>query len=310
MKRFIIIMALMGAFAFLVNAQVNESEKRAAQADKNPNDGKLQLRAADAFLKDTLGYTRNDERALYYANRALEVANKQTVLTDTLKGLSCYTLSLIYLNRQDYEKMFEYSQMAMDAFEQELGKCDPVTNGTKLVFATLLMNYAPYRAFPYIQEAFYYNSIAPDDKKITNMEEANVALEFALEELIASYTDMFRYAVPLVWYKGKKYLVLQTRDWNMEKPLIGWSVPSLMRSDEETATFDGDDVILFDGDEEWITLTGDDRKTLQLQYNFNHAPSDPRKLKTNENDSRIWFLNKSYYDDFLQKFRAYKASKK
>ncbi len=96
----------------------------------------------------------------------------------------------------------------------------------------------------------------------------------------------------------------------MEKPLIGWSVPSLLRSDKETATFDGDDVILFDGDEEWITLTGDDRKTLQLQYNFKHAPSDPRTLKATEGDSRIWFLNKSYYDDFLQKFRAYKASKK
>ena len=47
-----------------------------------------------------------------------------------------------------------------------------------------------------------------------------------------------------------------------------------------------------------------------MTFNFGHRIKDPRKLSTNEGDSRIWFFNPAAYNNLLAKFREYKAANK
>ncbi|MBO4550072.1 MAG: tetratricopeptide repeat protein [Bacteroidaceae bacterium] len=316
MKRFMTIMALMCVGAFQANAQesVEKSlkvvEEKVKLADKHPKDGKMQIRAAEALLLDELGEKRDYDRALTYANRALKIAMEQTVPTDTLKGLACYTIGQIFLGKGSNENAVDYFEMAMDAFEEELGKEDALTNGTKFIYSyMMMMNGQPFRAFPKVQEAFYYNSIAPQDKRIENMSEANIAMEMALEMLIASYTKLYRYALPMLEFEGKRYLVVQSKDWSMEQPLVGWLVPSTLRTEAEEKAFQGNETIFCDDNLQFSVIPEEDKEKHTLTVNFKHFLRDPRKLVGNEGNSCLWFLDEQTYNQVLTKFREFKASR-
>ena len=316
MKRIMTIMALVCAVAFQANAQesveqaLKNAEAKVKLADKHPKDGKMQLRAAEALVIDKLGEKKDYDRALTYANRALKIAEEQPVPTDTLKGLACYAIGQIFMGKGNNENAVDYFEKAMDAFEEELGKEDPLTNGTKLIYSFIMvMNGQVFRAFPMMQEAFYYNSIAPQDKRIENMDEANIMMEMALELLISSYTQFFRYALPLFEYEGKKCLVVQSQDWNIEQPLVGWLVPSTLRTEAEKENFEGNETILCDENLQFVVVPEEDKDKRTLTVNFKHFLRNPRRLVGNEGDARLWFLSEETYNDVLTKFREFKASR-
>ena len=292
-----------------VEQALKYAEEMAKQADNNPTDGKMQLKAVEAFTNNELGDKRDLDRALDYAHHALAIAKEQPVLKDTLMGLSCYSLGMIYFEKQNYEKAFEYYEKAMNAFEQELGKEDPITNGTKLIFGTTIAMMHPFRGFPKVLEAFYYNSVAPQYKRIENMDEANIAAELAMEMLLSEYVKLFRYALPRLTYNGKKYLLVQTKDWNMEKPLVGWTLPSLLRTKEEGDAFKGDPVIIADEDMNFTVMPDEEKENRQLMFNFKQFFNNPKHLEGNEDDARLWFLPPEAYNTLLTKFREYKARK-
>lgn len=317
MKQFFILVTLMCVTTLQAYAQEDEvakalkyAEQQMELADKNPKNGKMQYDAGMALISNTLSDKKDPDRALPYLERALKIAEEQTVMKDTLMGLTCMGLSMIYGEKQDFAKSTDYMERAIDAFEQELGKHDPVTNGMKLILGWMTMGAQTFRAFPLIQEAFYYNETAPQDKRIENMAEANIAMEVSLEMLIAAYTRLFRYALPLIPYNGKGCLIIQTPDWNMERPIIGWMVPNLLRSEEEKEAFKGDDTLIIDDNGQIIVIPKEDKVHRSININFRHYLSNPRKLESNEGDTRLWFLSPEAYADILAKYREYKSKQK
>ena len=310
------IVALMCAVAFQMNAQTTnveklqkEIEQKVKQADKNPKNGKMQYQAAMALINNELEEKKDFDRALTYANRALKIAREHPAPQDTLLGLSCMSLGMIYLGKQNFANANDYFEMAMDAFEVELGRDDPVTNGTKLVYGGMMLGPQAARGFTKVQEAMFDNSIAPKDKRINNMDEANILLEMALEMLIAQQTDYFRYALPMITMDGKKYLIVQTADWNMERPLVGWQQQNLKRTKEERESFEGDDVLICDESQQFMVLSEEEKEKRNMTFNFYHKVMNPRHLETNEGDTRIWFLTPATYNNLLTKYREYKSKK-
>ena len=317
MKKIITIMALICAVAFQANAQSTNVEKllksaeaKAKTADKHKKDGKLQLQAAQAFLNDDLGDKVNPDRALIYANRALEIAQKNISLKDTLMGLTYSTLGTIHYLKQDNAKALDCFEKAIDGYEIELGRDDPVTNGTKLVYSYLMMSVEPLRGFPKVMEAFYDNNTAPNDKRIQNMDDANIALEMSLELFLYNADRVFRYALPQITYEGKKYFILQTSDWSMESPLVGWLQKTFQRPDAEKETFKGNDFILCGDNFQFAVIPYAERDKVDLTFNFNHITSDPRNLELNEDEVRLKFLSPELYNEYLNRYREFTKKKR
>ena len=73
-----------------VEEVIKQVEQKVKLADKNPTNGKMQLEAGQALIWNNLGDKRDPERSMTYANRALKIAEEQTVLQDTLKGETYY----------------------------------------------------------------------------------------------------------------------------------------------------------------------------------------------------------------------------
>lgn len=315
MKRILAILVLMCAVTYQMSAQnsveqaLRYAEQKVKLADRNLKNGKMQYEAAMELISDDLGDKKDYDRALTYANRAYQISIEHPAPQDTLQGLSCMGLGMIYLGKGNYEAAFNFFEKSMDAFEVELGRDNPVTNGTKLVYGGMMMG-QPFRAFPKIQEAMLDNNFALKDKRITNMEEANILLEMSFEMLLAEQSRRFRYALPLITLEGKRYLLVQTADWNMERPLVGWQLQNLLRTDEEREAFKGDPAIICDENLQFTVMPEEDKDKRQIQFNFRHKIKDPLKLDSDEGDSRLWFLNPEAYNNILTKFREFKAAKK
>ena len=317
MKRYFTIIMLICAMALHIHAQedsvaiaLKEAEQKAKLADKNPNDGKLQYEAGVAFFNGLLKDKRNYDLALQYLERAQKIAEAQTIMKDTLLGLTYLGLGTTYLEKQDFEKGVPYMDKASDAFEQELGKYDPLTNCSKLISSMMMMGPRTFYAFPKMLEAFVNNDLAPENKRIENIAEANILLEIATEMFIAAQTKMFRYALPLITFNGKRCLVIQTSDWNIERPLVGWMVPSMLDADEENDTINRDPNLLFDDNGQIIAMTEEERKQKNLVFNFRYLARNPRRLVSNEGDSRIWFMSPEDYGKVLAAYREYKKKEK
>jgi tetratricopeptide (TPR) repeat protein len=293
-----------------VEQALKQAEQKAKLADENVENGKMQYEAAVSFISDDLGEKKDLDRALTYANRAFKISQERPAPQDTLKGLTCYALGMIYMWKQSWENCFDYLEMAMDAFQEELGRYDPVTNGTKLVYGYFMAGAQPLRAFPMIQEAFTDNSMTPQDKRIENMDMAFIAQSMALEMLIAEYTKRMSRAVPMIIRDGKSYLVVQTKDWNMERPLVGWMAPAMLRTEAENKVFKGDDLIICDENFKLIVVPEEEKDQYMINFNYIHQIRNPRQIQIKDGSSAIWFLNDQSYNDILNKYRELMSKKK
>ena len=307
----------MCAVALQANAQespeeaLKNAEAKAKLADENPTNGKMQYQAATAFMNENLGDKIDADRALSYAERALKIAQEQPAPQDTLMGLSCQSLAIIYMQKQDMVKSLAYYEMAVNAFEQEVGKYDRVTNGLKLIYGyTLVLSGAdPTRGFNFIMDAFKNNFSAQIDKRIQNMQEATIAAELSFESLINEQTNQFRYALPQITYDGKRLFIVQVPTWNMGRPLVGWMQKNYLEDEEDDAT-PQDDIILCDDNFQFTVLPYADRKEIQLTFSFKYSPSNPTQLTVNPDDTRICYFPPEIYKKLLAKYREFKASKK
>ena len=290
---------------------LKEAEAKAKLADKNPKNAKMQLEAASAFIFNQLGEKKDYDRALIYANRALKLSQEHPAPQDTLQGNTCLALGLIYLGKQDMEKAVDFFLKATDGFQTELGRYDPVTIGSKFLYGWMMMQSQPFRGFPMIQEAMVDNSFAPNDKRIENMEEANIALELALEMIIAEHTKRYRYAVPVIYLDSTMYYLVQTSDWNMERPLVGWMVPSFLNENEnENDDEVHDPAIIVDDNGRFRVLSEEELKKSPLTFSFRHDVNNPKRLEYNEGDSRLLFLQPDGYNSLLNDYRKFKESLK
>lgn len=319
MKKIFMTLAVLFCCVMAVMAdQVNQdeakarAEQKAKEADENPKDGKKQLAASYAFLGDTTGLDKDHDRALQYAERAMSIANEQTVLQDTLKGLACHQLFVIYSIKGDQENALNYMKMAADAFQDEFGSNNPMTIGHKFIYGYSLMGFDPFRAAASLLDAFCTNDALPRDKCIENMAVANIAQEIVIEFLIAAATNRFRYALPVIIYKDKPCLLLQTKNWNVERPLVGWMTQSLLNNDgnESQETEHAPGILCEMETQRCFVIPEDDRKNNQISATFIYRVENPRMLETRNGSSYILFFSEQEHAKILNNFREFKASLK
>ena len=297
-----------------VEEVIKQVEQKVKLADKNPTNGKMQLEAGQALIWNNLGDKRDPERSMTYANRALKIAEEQIVLQDTLKGETYLLLAELNMMKGDTNKAFEYTEKGLEAFSQELGRYDRWTIYKKILVGYLTMMYLDIRRGSLmIQQAFLDSEMIPQEQRIQNLKELTVLYELALEYSMADLANKMKHGVPFVVYDGKRYLMLDTGEWNMEKPIVGWTFSSLMNDLQGGNEEDHKDVILCDFDDVNAPLRlvkANDENRPEFKVSFSLNPSDTSHLNIPEDNSRLWFLNEAGYNKVLEKYHAFKKEMK
>ena len=273
------------AMTTVVNAQssvedlLKSAEQKAKLADKNPENGKMQYQAAMAFIADGLGEKKDFDRAQTYAYRAYQIAQDHPAPQDTLKGLSCNALSLIYMGKESWDIAYDFMDLTMDAFEEELGKSNPATNGIKLTYGNLMLKARPVHAFFRIQEAFNNNEAAPMSQHINNMMQAGVVQEMSIEMYIAEMSKRYHHCIPRIYVDCKPYYIVQTPDWNIERPLVGWMASGLLRPEsEKAAAYQASPLIVCDENYQFTVVPMEEKDKYDLDYYFTHQLANPHYL--------------------------------
>lgn len=317
MKRIIMAVFALICIAISLKAQSDvekikkEAEAKVKLADDNPNNARMQYDAASALASDELIKERADlDRAKKYASRAVDIALKEPVLKDTTLALSYDLLGDLFFREQSMENTLDFWELAIDAYEKELGRYDPVTIKYKLVYSNYIVLFdSPHKGFSLLLEAFNDNEKAPEHNRVVNMDKATLMFEIALEYLIAEQTERFRYALPEIMYEGERYIIVQTQDWNMESPLVGWFTSKMLEEygwppkDDRDADF----VIMNEETGEFRLIGKDDENRPQLDTGMGYYRSDPRKISFKEDSSYLKFFSKSIYDQIKDKYLEFKS---
>lgn len=319
MKRVFTAVALLCFVAFQAYAQTDDvnkllkiAEDKVKAADQNQTDAVKQLEAAQALVPEELGDKADYDRSITYAEKAVKIIEAQPVLKDTLLAKSYQMLGTLNLRKMDTEKAADYYEKAIEAYERELGRLNPVTIGMKFMLGENIAEFYSWkdsrRGFLHVLEAFYDNDRMPEDKRIQNMGRANVVLEASLERLIASFTNIMKNCLPHVMYDSDAYFIVQTHDWNIEKPIVGWLAANMLRSEEERKAHGGEDIILMHGNSgEFRRLTKEEGQKMLFQYSFRYFPSKPLELQVEDTSAGLLFFPPEVFDDFVKRYKEFKA---
>jgi hypothetical protein len=88
-------------------------------------------------------------------------------------------------------------------------------------------------------------------------------------------------------------------------------VPNLLRTEDERSAYEGDNLILCDGDFHFTVIPDEEvEKYNHLEFSFIQALNDPKHLLIKDGSAHLWFLSDQAYNELLKKFREFKAANK
>lgn len=315
MKKIATLLVILGTMTCHVMAQeinveslLKKADDAAKLADKYPKDGLKQIYAAEALTNIALNEKRDFDRAQTYTSRALDIAKKQKVLKDTLLAKTYFQMANTNMVLASYAIACDYYEMAIDAAEKELGRYSPYTIFTRMMAGRAIMMVDPdlRHGFIHLTQAFYDNESAPGGKPITNMDQLNCYYSFAMEQMIAAFTNSQRFGVPVVLKDQKPCLMIQSRDWHVGQPLINWMAPNMLRSQQDREAHAGEDIIILE-DDNFRALTKEEGKN--IRFDFPACYLKGHELSVGPG-SFIWYLNPEAYNKIVQDYEAFKKNGK
>ena len=291
----------------MVRTNLQIAEQKVKLADANPTDGQKQYAAATALVGIAVNTDGQFDRAISYAHKALEIAKAQKEQKDTLLANTYSLLSNIYLMQGSVDNGCDFMELAVDAIEEQLGRYDAGTIYARLKTGLTLISIYPdtRRGFLHVMQAFYDNDKAPVNKRIKNMEQFNIRLSVAMEQMLTAYANGNRYAIPVVTMDGEKYYMVQNRDWHIGQPLANWLSPNMLRSLEERQAHRGENIVLMNSKGEFLRLSKEEGQKVALETTDLMFNVYSREIETAPNASYLWYLQPQAYNDTIKRFEEF-----
>lgn len=226
---FMVAVAMMCIASLNVNAQTEETETSSQRylrlskiADENPTDWKAQLEIAHVLLDKSSGFY-NQQRGARYYERIYNMAfsyNINKEIPDSVLTESCIMMMTAALDRKDIDKVMFYAdemkhaqKVGLDVKDDMLNMCDMyalmINMGKENELGTLV-NIMDLRE-------------RITKKGLPGIEHTDMMTAMFFDNVVELGKDMFGDKLLEITLDGKKYIFLSLGDWNIEKPLAGWT---------------------------------------------------------------------------------------
>ncbi len=228
--RKIIVMAVFACFAAMnVNAQTGETESKTEKmlrltkaADENPTDWKAQFDAG-MFLVNKGTEMYNPAQAEKYFERLFHLAmDLKKEVPDSVVPAAGMMLATIAAGKEDLDRALFYIDAMRHA--EKMGVRLGEDDGYSFVFDM-------YGAFFSLtkdedERSLYYmtelrNHLTKNKKQ--GIEHTDYMTAMLYDKLMSKYMDMFGDKLIELTIDGKKYIPISWEEWNIEKPLMGWT---------------------------------------------------------------------------------------
>ena len=228
--RKIFVLAVFACFAAMnVNAQTEGTESKNEEmlrltkaADENPTDWKAQFDAG-MFLMNKGNETYNPAQAEKYYERLFHLAmDLKKEVPDSVVPAAGMMLAMMAAGKDDLDRALFYIDAMRHA--EKMGVRPPKDDGYSLVFEMMGSMYSmgkdeDERSLCYMTEL--RNHLTKDKKQ--GIEHTDYMTAMLYDKLMSKYMDMFGDKLIELTIDGKKYIALSLEEWNIEKPLMGWT---------------------------------------------------------------------------------------
>lgn len=296
MKRMMVMAALVCIAALNVNAQTEEPESKTQKyfrltktADDNPTDWKAQLEAGH-FLLDKENGMYNQSQAGKYYERIYHLAtdyNKE--IPDSVIREAGLMLMTVASDKKNIDKALFYidemvhaEKVGVDIDNGSLG----YLLGFGILYSMIKGDFA--KSLSYIMNL--RERLTKDNTP--GIEYTDIYTAMLFERLIEQYRNMLGDKVIEWTLDGQKYYMIATHDWNIEKPLMGWS-----------QNVEGSTILLY----------GEDGKVYDdihgsMQYSFQYYKDG---IKPSEGaNARLVTLTPERRQQMVEAYRNYMKNKK
>lgn len=255
-------------------------------ADANPTDWQKQYEVAQMLIqKDSELHDQEKANKFYERIYHLE-SDIKNVVPDSVFNEGCYILMLNAMNKSDIEKTVFYADELIRHAKLKNDMQNSFFIGANAIMAPIMIMLE--RSAGGLDKLLELRKIM-EGRNGNGVENTDAMLAFFYDQTYNEYREWVADKLMEITIEGKPYVLIAMGDWNVEQPLMGWSVDK----PDSKAVFIDENLKVYDD------LHG------AMQFNFNWDEKTTSIVKTENTTVRLITVTPGRRQQMVEAYKKY-----
>lgn len=190
-------------------------------ADANPTDWQKQYAVAQMLIQKDSELHDQEKAKKFYERIYHIVSDINDVVPDSVYNEGCYILMLNAMNKSDIEKTVFYADELIRHAKLKNDMQNSFYIGANALMAPIMIMLE--RSAGGLDKLLELRKIM-EERNYNGVENTDAMLAFFYDQTYSEYREWVADKLMEVTIEGKPYVLIAMGDWNVEQPLMGWSV--------------------------------------------------------------------------------------
>lgn len=196
-------------------------ERLEKDADANPTDWQKQYAVAQMLIQKDSELHDQEKANKFYERIYHIVSDINDVVPDSVYNEGCYILMLNAMNKSDIEKTVFYADELIRHAKLKNDMQNSFYIGANALMAPIMIMLE--RSAGGLDKLLELRKIM-EERNYNGVENTDAMLAFFYDQTYSEYREWVADKLMEITIEGKPYVLIAMGDWNVEQPLMGWSV--------------------------------------------------------------------------------------
>ena len=255
-------------------------------ADANPTDWQKQYAVAQMLIQKDSELHDQEKANKFYERIYHLVSDINDVVPDSVYNEGCYILMLNAMNKSDIEKTVFYAEELIRHAKLKNDMQNSFYIGANALMAPIMIMLE--RSAGGLDKLLELRKIM-EGRNGNGVENTDAMLAFFYDQTYNEYREWVADKLMEITIEGKPYVLIAMGDWNVEQPLMGWSVDK----PDSKAVFIDENLKVYDD------LHG------AMQFNFNWDEKTTSIVKTENTTVRLITVTPERRQQMVEAYKKY-----
>ena len=255
-------------------------------ADANPTDWQKQYAVAQMLIQKDSELHDQEKANKFYERIYHIVSDINDVVPDSVYNEGCYILMLNAMNKSDIEKTVFYAEELIRHAKLKNDMQNSFYIGANALMAPIMIMLE--RSAGGLDKLLELRKNI-EERNYNGVENTDAMLAFFYDQTYSEYREWVSDKLMEINIEGKPYVLIAMGDWNVEQPLMGWSVDK----PDSKAVFIDENLKVYDD------LHG------AMQFNFNWDEKTTSIVKTANTTVRLITVTPERRQQMVEAYKKY-----
>ncbi len=255
-------------------------------ADANPTDWQKQYAVAQMLIQKDSELHDQEKANKFYERIYHLVSDINDVVPDSVYNEGCYILMLNAMNKSDIEKTVFYAEELIRHAKLKNDMQNSFYIGANALMAPIMIMLE--RSAGGLDKLLELRKKI-EERNYNGVENTDAMLAFFYDQTYNEYREWVADKLMEINIEGKPYVLIAMGDWNVEQPLMGWSVDK----PDSKAVFIDENLKVYDD------LHG------AMQFNFNWDEKTTSIVKTANTTVRLITVTPERRQQMVEAYKKY-----